>query len=442
MPVNIQINDGNFSLGPLAGFFYTVSFSLKSLLQVEADGTVVNTFPITLSQLRNPVLELHYDGTFFWTLERLPSNLGMVIKKWRLFPFKTSIFPSVSPSELRWQDEITLLNQPNIIYQGEAFVVEHYHRSLALSATQGSTTIRLNSVSNLSVGTQIYLGPSDAGGFVGNEETIIVQGINTSTNDVTFVKQGGLENDYAIGDPVDFHTSVWFFNDHDYTGQADNRGTINQFAYPSKNLITIDTGAKYAGVTAADFDQTRISFVRGFMLMTLNLATVGFDLESSLEANLVKSNKYELIKVYDLISELTGNLYFKLQQEETTESLATGNLTTTNFSPLYNFQTETNLPVVNSTALRFDNTRFSITDNSPQQRGFTVIAEVRDQFNFPVLGKSVQFAATQSTLGDSGIPGTMNPAVDITNISGTATSLYVPSATATDFLLDITAEVL
>jgi len=115
MPVNIQINDGNFSFGPESGFFYTVSSSLNSLVQLEADGTVVNTFPISRSQLRNPVIELHYDGTFFWTLEKLPSDLGMVIKKWRLFPFKTAAFPSVSPSEFRWQDELTLLNKPNIL---------------------------------------------------------------------------------------------------------------------------------------------------------------------------------------------------------------------------------------------------------------------------------------------------------------------------------------
>ena len=328
------------------------------------------------------------------------------------------------------------------MFTREAFVVEHFHRTLSLSATRGSSTIRLNSVDGISIGTILYLGPSTAGGFVGNEEQITVQGINSVTNDITFFKQGGLENDFTGGNPVDFHTSIWFFNDHSYTGQADNRGTINQFEYPSKNLITIDSGAKYSGVTAADFDQTKISFIRSFMLLTLDTENITFDLESSLEANLVESNKWELIKVHDLISDLDNNLYFKLQQKETTESLGTGALTTDDFSPLYNFQTETNLPFVNSIALSFDNTRFAITDNSPQQRGFTVTAEVRDQFNFPVLGRSVQFTAAQSSLGDSGIPGTMTPAVVETSVSATASSDYALSSSSTDFLLDITAEVL
>lgn len=442
MPVNIQIQDGNFSFGPETGFFYTVSFSLKSLLQVEADGTVVNTFPVSLSQLRNPVLELHYDGTFFWTLEKLPSDLGMVIKKWRLFPFPTATFPSVTPTEFRWQDELTLLNKPNIIYDGEAFVVEHYHRTMSGSQTQGSSLIQLNSVDDIEIGDVLYLGPSDFGGFEGNEESIVVGGINTSLNQISFFKQGGLENSYVGGDPVDFHKSLWFFNDHAYSGNEDQRGSLSKFELPSKNLTNVDTGAKYSSVTAADFDQTRISFVRSFQILTVNLANPTFDLESSLEANLVEANKYELIKVYDLISDLDNNLYYKLQQKETTENLGTGALTTTNFAPDYNFQTETNLSFVNSTAVRFENTRFSISDASPKSRGFTVFAEVRDQFNFPLLGESVQFTATQSSLGDSGIPGTFSPAIDVTNVSGTARSVYTPSLTPTDFLLDITAEVL
>jgi len=442
MPVNIQINDGNFSFGPESGFFYTVSSSLNSLVQLEADGTVVNTFPISRSQLRNPVIELHYDGTFFWTLEKLPSDLGMVIKKWRLFPFKTAAFPSVSPSEFRWQDELTLLNKPNILYQGESFVVEHYHRTLSGSETTGSTSIKLDEVSKINPGVVLYLGPSSFAGFEGNQESIVVQSVNSVTGDVSFIKQGGLENSYIGGDPVDFHTGIWFFNDHSFSGQADNLGVLSRFDYPSKNLVRSDSGAKYSGVTAADFDDSKISFVRGPMLMTIDIDAVSFDLESSLEANLIESNKHELIKVYDLISDLDNNLFYKLQQKETTEDLGTGTLTTDDFSPLFNFQTETDLPFVNSVALRFEPSRFSITGSSPRTRGFTVFAELRDQFNLPVLGETVQFSATQSDLGDSGVPGTMNPAVDFTNVSGTARSVYTPSSTTNDFLVDIEADVL
>lgn len=442
MPENIRINDANFSLGPQEGFFYSISFSLDSLLQIEEDGTVVGSFPITRSQIRNPILELHYDGTFFWTLEKLPSGLGSVIKKWRLFPFKTVLSPNATPTELRWQDEITLLSQTNIIYEGEAFAVEHYHRSISQAVTKGANTIRLNSVDKINPGIILYLGPSSSSSNLNNEEQIVVQGVNPNTNDITFIKAGGLENDYISGDAVDFHTGVWVFNDHDFTGITNNKGALIRFSYPQKSISLISTGAKYSDVNAADFDQNRLSFVRAFMIMTLNIDSSTFDLESSLEANLMESNKWELIKVFDLISDLDNNQYFKLQQKETTENLGTGTLTTINFEPLFNFQTETTLPFVNSIALRFDPTRFAITGNSPQQRGFTVTAEVRDQFNFPVLGRGIQFTASQNDLGDPGTPGTMNPSIGFTSISGTVSSTYIPSNTPNDFLLDITAEVL
>lgn len=442
MPVNIQISSANFSLGPESGFFYTVSDSLASLVQVEADGTVVDTFPLTQAQLRNDVLELHYDGTFFWTLEELPSRLGMVIKKWRLFPFPTAAFPTASPVELRWQDELTLLNKPSVVFKGEAFAVEHYHRTFDGSAAQGASTIKLNDVSNITIGRTLYLGPSTFGGFTDNQESIVVAGINTGTNEVSFSKSGGLENSYISGDAVDFHVGIWFFNDHSYSGTEDDRGSITRFDYPSKTVSLVDTGAKYSGVTATDFDQDKLSFVRGPMILTLDITNPTFDLESSLEANLVESDKHTLIKVYDLISDLDNNLYYKLQQKETTEDLGTGTLTTTNFAPVYNFQTETNLPFVNSTSVRFEDTRFAITSSSPRTRGFTVFAEVRDQFNFPVLGRSVQFSSSVNSLSDPGTAGTLTPSIDVTNASGIATTTYAPSSTPNDILVDIQAEVL
>jgi hypothetical protein len=443
MPENIQVNDGNFSLGPEAGFFYTVDKNLDALLKVEADGDVVDTYFVTLSQLRNPVTELHYDGTFFWTLETLPSDLGVVIKKWRLYPFKTAAFPSVSPSEFRWQDEMTLLNMPNIIYQSEAFAIEHYHRAFDSSALVGDSTIRIDDLTDIDIGDTLYLGPSSFGGFVGNEESILVTGINTTTNRISFTKLGGLENSFTSTDPIDFSKSIWLFNDHSYSGEEDYRGTLQKYEYPSKEFVLSDVGARYSQVAAADFDQTRISFVRGFSILTLN-PPASFDLESSLvDSNLLHANRYDSIKVYDLISDLDNNIYYKLQREETNED-ANGNFTTDVFADgKYSFQVASNIPFVNSTAMEFQPTRFSITDASPKTSGFTVFAHVRDQFNFPVLGESVQFTAQVKTPpGDPGLDGGMSPSVDFTNASGIATSVYQPSTTPIDLLMDITAEVL
>lgn len=439
MPVNVQLNDANFSLGPEEGFFYSVSEALNALIQVEADGTIVGTFPISLSQLRNPVKELHYDGTFFWTLEDLPSDLGLVIKKWRLFPFKTLAFPSVLPFEFRWQDELTLIHGPNIRWEADAFAVEHYHRFLDGSFLAGVSIIRLDSVDHLSIGDLIYLGPSDFGGFTGNEETKRAVFVNTVTRQVTL--DSPLQNSYISNDPVDYTKSLFLFNQHSFTGLEDNKGTLVQFSYPGKFQLKVDIGGKYHSVSAADYDSTILSWVRGLQLLQLNIFSPTFDLQSSIEANLLEEDLITSIAVFDLVADLDSNLFLKLQNRETTESVGTGVYTTTVFTPApkYNFQTQVTIPVINSVGLKLD-TRF--VRPFPSNDRITIEAHVKDQFGFPVLGQSVQFGTVLSDTSPPGSPGTVSPVISFTNTSGIAVSTYTPSATPSNLLVDITAQVL
>ena len=437
MPENIQITSGNFSLGPSAGIFYYISDALKELVQVESDGSLAGpSYFVTRSQLRNPVKELHYDGTFFWTLEDLPSDLGIVIKKWRLFPVKSATFPNVSPSELRWQDELTLINRTNIKYASSAFATEHFHRTFQSSASQGDSTIILNSTGRLSVGDVLYLGPSDSGDFDGVEEEIIVGGIDG--NEISFTKSGGLEASYISQDPVDFIKALWLFNEHSFTGTEDNKGTIQRFTYPAKNRTLTDQGHKYSLVTAADFDETTISFVRGDQIMDLDITNPTFDLGSSLEANLREADNKTPITVFDLISVKDENIYYKLQQKETNEDVG-GSLTTDDWGDEYNFQTISSIGFVNSIALSFDQ-RFTLPFSSGDT--IAVTAQVRDQFNFPVLAETVEFSATVSDLGNEGIPGTFSPTQDATDALGIAETTYTPSTTQDEILVDIQAEVL
>ncbi len=430
---NIEITSANFSFGPNAGNFFYVSSALNALIEVTSAGVVAASFPITRSQLRGPVKELHFDGTFFWTLEDLPSDLGIVIKKWRLSPVKTAIFPNVSPSEFRWQDELTLINRPNIKYDSSAFATEHFHRTFQNSALQGAGSIILNSTSRLLVGETLHLGPSSFGGFTDVEEDIVVGSI--SGNEVFFSKSGGLEASYLGSDPVDFLKALWVFNEHSFSGTEDNRGSLQRFAYPSKNRTLVDQGHKYSLVTAADFDDTILSFVRADQIIDLDIDNPTFDLGSSLEANIREADKKTSIEVFDLISDKNGSLYYKLQQKATT----TDGSVTEDFSPLYNFQTISSIGFVNSTSLEFDQ-RFTHPFDSTET--IAVQAHVRDQFNFPVSSKSVQFSATV-TAGFTGIPGTFIPSSPVTtNSSGIAPVTYVPSSTLDEILMDIRAETL
>ena len=441
MPINVQLSSGNFSLGPDAGFFYSLDDSVNGLIKVEADGTVVDIFPISRSQLRNPVLQLHYDGTFFWSLELLPSNLGIVIKKWRLSPFKTFIFPNAIPVELRWQDELTLISNNLIRWDSKAFAVQHYHRFMDSSATREDTFIKLDDVSNLSAGDLLQLGPSSFTGFSGNEEAVIVSSIDLLTKRVFFSKPGGLENSYITNDPVDFNKSLYIFNEHSFTGQEDFRGAFVEFQLPNKQQIRSDSGKKYGGVGAADFDKEILSWSKQQQILQLNVFNPTFDLQASIEANMVEQDLITVIEMFDMITELDSNVILKLQRKETIEDIGVGVFSTITFpNGKHNFQTQTTLPVINSIGLLFPITRF--TTPSPAGDSFPIQAIVRDQFNFPSFGETIQFSASLNSLSAPGSPGTLSSLIGITNASGIASTLYTPSATSSDILVDIEAQVL
>ncbi len=440
MPLNVRLTDANFSLGPTTGFFYSCSFSLQALIQVEADGTVVNTFPVSKSTFRTPITELHFDGTFFWTLEDLPSNLGIVIKRWRLFPFKTAALPNVTPFEFRWLDELTLINAPNMRWEAKAFAIEHYHRELNNSFLQGVNTIRLNDVDNVTPGTKLYLGPSSFGGFIGNEEEVTVVGVNSTTKDVTFGKLGGLENSYLSQDPVNLHKTIFLFNDHTFGGSADNKGALVNFAYPAKFQNFSDSGGRYTAASAADFDDTTLSWVSTFQILEINITNPTFDLTASQESNLVEDDKITPIEVFDMISDFDNNQFLKLQDRETTETLSNGVLTTTSFGGTFNFQTQPTAAFVNSVAMDFLPNRFVLP--FPDSNTITITTRVRDQFNFPVFNKTIQWSAAINSLSDPGIPGTFSPSSAVTNVSGVAETVYTPSSTTSDIIVDVTADVL
>jgi hypothetical protein len=411
---------------------------LQELIQVQADGSFVDSWPVSRSSFRNPVKELHYDGTFFWTLEDLPSELGIVIKRWRLHPHQIPAFPDVPPVEFRWQDELTLLHRPDIRWSSDAFAIEHYHRTFLLSAAVGDSVFRLNDVSNINAGDKLYL-TSSFGGFEDNEEEITVFSVNTVTKDVTFAKSGGLENSYNFQDPVAFAKTIFVFSDNSTTGLEDGQGALIRYSYPGKDVVNASSGGAFNSVTAADFDETTLAWVRSFQIMELDITNPTFDISNSQQANLLEDDRKELIEVYDLIADHDQNEYLKLQDRETEEDIPTGVMTTTSFTDgKFSFQSQPTDSYVNSVAMTF-NTRF--VERDPLGTPIEITTEVRDQYNFPVFNKTIQWNAAINQFSDPGTPGTMVPPSAITNASGVATTTYDPSTTSTDIILDVTAQV-
>ena len=93
---------------------------------------------------------------------------------------------------------------------------------------------------------------------------------------------------------------------------------------------------------------------------------------------------------------------------------------------------------INSVAFSFD-TR--TTENKASSDTIALSAELRDQYNFPVFNETVNFSAVVSNLGGDGIQGTFSDNSVLTNTSGIAETVYTPSITPTDIIVNVTAEV-
>ena len=429
MPENVKLDDANFSRGPTAGNIYSIQRVNNRLVQVlEGNGSLVASFPLINSQLRNDVKELHFDGTHFWSLEDLPSDLGSVIKKWRLNTLPTPAFPNASPSTLKWQDEITILNSSSLRITSNAFCVEHYHINLGNSPDSGDSSFIVDDASRINGGDVLYLGPSTEGSSTKQEESVIVSGKSGNT---IFIS-GTLKSSYSSSDPVSLTLAVWLFNDNGFRGFEDSRGSLIRVSYPVKTITRAITGGEYNKVNAADFDDNDITFVRGDQIITFDVEQNPFLLLSSMESNLRKADKFTPIEVFDMITEFSQNRYLKLQSEEFDEATKTD---VSFLNGKFNFQQQTRLPVINSIALSFDN-RFTRTSASSDT--LAVTTKTRDQFNFPILGVNIAFSATIFP-GFTGTPGTFSPTSSGSDADGISETTYSPSSTVEPILVNVKA---
>lgn len=436
MPFDLDklLDDGNFSFGPESGFFYTFHNSRKELLQLQTNGLEVDSFFVTGNVVRSQVKELHFDGTYFWTLENLVGGQGVSVREWRLSPVPSIGF-SGTPSEFRWINEINLINTPVVKFVSNAFCVEHYHITFAANANQGASSIQVSDASRIDVGDILNLGPSLASGFIDHEESFVVAG--KSGNTISVGKIGGLTSGYLASDSIDFTKSIFVFNDHGLTGTADNQGLMVRISWPDLNIIDTDSGAHYNGVTAAAFEAGIVSFVRANQIMRISVDIPGLVILDSQEANLKQSDRFTDLTVFDLIDDVpNNNQYLKLQQKITDESIGI----TTDFSPEFNFQAHTVLSVVNSVTMEFSR---RIIGNLQSGDTISILGRVLDQYGLAALGQTVQFsAAVNSELSPGGgTIGTFNPVSSVTNVSGEVTTIYTPSSFSSDTYIDITATV-
>lgn len=366
---NVNLEFQNVSTGPDSGRVYSIDH-INSVMVVKTNpgGTLVSTIPLN-STIQNEVKTLQYDGFYFWTQNDIGSSgdLGTVIQKWE-------ISGGLLRKVIGGGNQIILNKVAGAIYESEAMVIRTYETSFSSFTASGSSSITIDSTSFLQPGDDIYLGPSSASS--GERE---VRSVNSVIGNIVTLNSPTTVN-FNVGDSVIYRKDTWVFNNYNLLNP--NSGSLLQIdGYSGYLLATISSG-EWQHVTAAASKNGDLVFVRGSQFLQYRPFGTNAGYQTSLLLNNIDNDR-EFIKVYDIFVDSIS--VSKLQK-----TLHYFNTTTEEFEDIDslndNFNIEQELFAANVKSLTIQrNESFYFGEGVSNQ--FTV--EVRDQYNVPVLGRSV-----------------------------------------------------
>ncbi len=222
--------------------FFMFDDAYDKLVQKTDGGDTVFEYPLdvdltTVSGLTlGAVLSAQHDRTYFWTLQLISSNQGIVIRKWLVDNYVCKI-----------QENFIYSNTGVNTYYSRAFGVEHYLTDFSSSFSSGSNTISISEYYNtvVSSGTVLSLGPNSEG----EREDVTVSGVIGSD----IILDGGLQYSYTTDDQVVMSRSLFVFNDYDGTDSAN--GSLIRFNSLDGSYMSVDVNVEYKIVYAATFSR-------------------------------------------------------------------------------------------------------------------------------------------------------------------------------------------
>lgn len=390
---NVRLNYQNFSLGPIAGRIYSFDHVNDTLIvKTFPTGALIGTFPLD-SNLFYEVLDLEYDGYYFWTLMKLGGDgtLGVMINKW--FYNGTTVI-----KQLGNNSEIPLVNNGPVNYDSEAFCVRRYKTALSFFASSGSTTITLGDVTFLEVGDSVYIGPSTAasGELIERKVSLIVGNVVTLTQPLSV--------NFNSGDQVIYRKDIWVFNNNNLNSTVN--GSLIRIDSNNGLILSSYTSTVWKHVTAATSHDGNLLFARGSQILQYRPfgSNAGF-VNSAYILNTETDNN-TVIKVYDLSSD-SSNIY-KLQKKQ--HQYDSVNFVWTDVDSLtnkYEIDTEQIAAKVTSiTAKRDKSVLFGVSSTTD------LTVKVTDQYDFPVFSRV--FTITEDDLSGN-IPTGFTPKTTDTN---------------------------
>lgn len=435
---NINISHPNFCIGPKAGTFcYVDTSGSTAVMRVRNSSGAsvaphsVDFYPTNILKVdgdsypKNVVKALKYFGPIgqsdifddlpFYTLERYTNvsdeSTQFTIRRW---------LRDSTNNRLTLDKTITKNSGGNRQYDVHAMALGHISTNFQYATDSGTGYITLTSVSGISVGDELMLGPStdDSPALnLNSVEYTTVTGIMGSNVylDTTVSGYTPPYYQYQAGDPITVFKDIFVFSDKSY-GNNSKKGCVYRFD-SNGSYIEYDNQGTYHGVRAADWCEAYKSpaFVNTNNMIVLDvdtLSTLGwYKPKRSMTLNNMDADDKTELPIYDI--EFNSTDIYRLQKKVTKWG-DSGDATTYSWTN-YNY-------VVDTLGQYSANITVYSTPNGvvSQDDTVTIRAIVRNQFGVGLSNKNLQFYAD----GDSAAYFTPLNGQAITDTNGVAEVLY------------------
>ena len=376
-----KTNQANFTAHN--GYFYTFDHAQDNLLQKTDDGNTSFSYPYD-TLMSNLVRSAEFDGVYFWSLED-PGGNNTTIRRWLVDNYMCKL-------------QQTFAYTAGVHnYDSQAFSVEHYHTTFSSPVVSGATTLYLTEYSDHSSinftttsgdPLTLHLGPNSND----EEEDVYVDTVISGGVTISGATSSGTQYAYAGGDPINYYTNIWMFNNYD--GVSSATGALYRFDAYTGDYITRYASGAYKDIKAATFYKVdsfsslygvidTLCYIKTTNLLFINTGQAGATLPyyGSMVMENIKQDEATVITVYDLTMD-DQNIY-RLQD------IPDGTATTWSFysyllSSLDSFVTSISLAAYPAMIAA------NLTSTS------LITAFVKDQFWQPIESKNITYSVDGS----------------------------------------------
>ena len=297
-----KTNQANFTAHN--GYFYTFDHAQDNLLQKTDDGNTSFSYPYD-TLMSNLVRSAEFDGVYFWSLEDPGGGNNTTIRRWLIDNYVCKL-----------QQTFAYTAGGGHNYDSQAFSVEHYHTTFSSPTNSGSTTLPMTDYSDhpsINFTTTsgdpltLHLGPNSND----EEEDVYVDTVISGGVTISGATSSGTDYSYAAGDPIQYYTHVWMFNNFD--GTSSTTGALYKFDAYTGEYITRYVSGAYKDIKAATFYKVdsfsslygiidTLCYIKTTNLLFINTGQAGATLPyyGSMVMENIQDDEATVISVYDI----------------------------------------------------------------------------------------------------------------------------------------------